>query len=108
MLDKMAVIGDKDSIFAFKAVGVEVFGADGEEQAKEHVKTLVKENYKVIFITEDLAEKLEDFLNRYRTRTYPAIIPIPKGGVAGGYAMNSLKRDMDKAIGADILFKDKK
>jgi V/A-type H+-transporting ATPase subunit F len=104
----MAVIGDKNSIFAFKAVGVEVFGADTETEAKEIVKTLAKENYKVIFITEDLAEKLEEFLNRYRTKTYPAIIPIPKGGTTSGYAMNSLRRDMDKAIGADILFKDKK
>lgn len=108
MSDKMAVIGDKDSIFAFKAVGVEVFGAEDEAEAKERIKSLTKENYKVVFITEDLAEKLEEFLNRYRTRTYPAIIPIPKGGQGTGYAMNSLKRDMDKAIGADILFKDKK
>lgn len=108
MSDKMAVIGDKNSIFAFKAIGVEVFGADGETEAKERVKHLAKENYKVIFITEDLAEKLEDFLKRYRSMPYPAVIPIPKGGASSGYGMESLKRDMEKAIGADILFKDKK
>lgn len=108
MSDRMAVVGDKDSIFAFKAVGVEVFGVETDTEAKERIRTLAKENYKVIFITEDLAEKLEEFLNRYRTKTYPAVIPIPKGGQGTGYAMNSLRRDMDKAIGADILFKDKK
>lgn len=108
MSDKMAVVGDKDSIFAFKAVGVEVFSAETENEAKERVKALAKENYKVIFITEDLAEKIEEFLGRYRTKTYPAVIPIPKGGRGTGYAMNSLKRDMDKAIGADILFQDQK
>lgn len=108
MSDKLAVIGDKNSIFAFKAVGVEVFGADTESEAKERIKNLARENYKVIFITEELAEKLEEFLKRYRTAAYPAVIPIPKGGVSSGYGMESLKRDMEKAIGADILFKDKK
>lgn len=108
MSDKLAVVGDKNSIFAFKAVGVEVFGADTEAEAKERIKFLAKENYKVIFVSEDLAEKLEEFLNRYRTATYPAIIPIPKGGVSNGYGMESLRRDMEKAIGADILFKDRK
>lgn len=107
MSDKMAVVGDKDSVFAFKAVGVEVFPAETEEEAKERVRTLARENYKVIFITEDLAEKIEEFLNRYRTKAYPVVLPIPKGGQSTGYAVNSLKRDMDKAIGADILFKDK-
>ena len=108
MSDKMAVVGDKNSIFAFKAIGVEVFGADTEAEAKERIKYLAKENYKVIFITEDLAEKTEDFLDRYRVQPYPAIIPIPRGGESTGYAMTSLRRDMEKAIGADILFKDNK
>lgn len=108
MSDKMAVIGDKDSIFAFKAVGVEVFGAETDAEAKTQIKKLAKENYKVIFITEDLAEKLEEYLDRYRTAPYPAVIPIPRGGASTGYAMTSLKRDMEKAIGADILFKDNK
>ncbi len=108
MSDKMAVIGDKDSIFAFKAVGIGVFGASTEGEAKERLKELVKENYKVIFITEDLAEKLDGFLERYKSSPYPAVIPIPRGGASAGFAMKSLKRDMEKAIGADILFKDGK
>jgi len=107
MYNKIAVIGNKDSVFAFKAVGIDVFDADGAEKAKENVKKLAQDGYKVIFITEDLAEQIEEFLNKYKVKTYPAIIPIPKGGKSSGYAMNGLKRDMEKAIGADILFKDK-
>lgn len=108
MSDKMAVVGDKDSIFAFKAVGVSVFGADSADEAKERIRGLVKEGYSVIFITEDLAQKLESFLKRYRTEPYPVIIPIPSGGESTGYAMESIRGDMEKAIGADILFKEKK
>ena len=106
--EKMAVVGDKAAIFAFKAVGVEVFGAENESEAKDTVKKLAAENYKVIFIAEELAKPLESFLERYRTLPYPAVIPIPTGAKSDGYAMESLKKDMEKAIGADILFKDKK
>lgn len=107
MYDKIAVVGNKDSVFAFKAVGVDVRGASSADEAKNAVKKLAAEGYKIIFITEDLAEQTQDFLDRYKTKTYPAVIPIPKGGESTGYAMNGLKKDMEKAIGADILFKDK-
>lgn len=102
MYDKMAVIGDKDSVFAFKAVGVDVFGASDAEEAKAHLKA-VQNDYKVIFITEDLAEALEEQLKKYRSSPYPAIIPIPRKGKGSGYAMRGLRSDMEKAIGADIL-----
>lgn len=106
MYDKIAVVGNKDSVFAFKAVGIDVADAGSADEAKEAVKKLASDGYKVIFITEDLAEETEEFLNKYRTKTYPAIIPIPKGGESTGYAMSGLKKDMEKAIGADILFKN--
>lgn len=107
MSDGIAVVGNKDSVFAFKAVGIDVFDAADAEGAKSAVKELAHRGYKVIFITEDLAEQTEEFLNKYRAKAYPAIIPIPKGGKGTGYSMNGLKKDMEKAIGADILFKDK-
>lgn len=104
MYDKMAVIGDKDSIFAFKAVGIEVFGVDTAEEAKTRLKEL--RDYKIIFVTEDLAEQLGETLRQYRESPYPAVIPIPRKGRSSGYAMQGLRSDMEKAIGADILFKD--
>ena len=35
MYNRVGVIGDGDSILAFKAVGMEVFAADSGEQARE-------------------------------------------------------------------------
>jgi len=107
MYNKIAVVGNKDSVFAFKAVGIDVSDAQSADEAKEEIKKLAAKGYKVIFITEDLAEQAEEFIEKYKAKTYPAIIPIPKGGESTGYAMNGLKKDMEKAIGADILFKDK-
>jgi len=106
MYDKMAVIGDKDSIFAFKSVGAEVYGTNNPLQARDYVKMLAKNGTKLIFITEDLAAQMEDVLQKYKSKTYPTIIPIPKQGKTTGYGMKGLKKDMEKAIGADILFRE--
>ena len=48
---KVAVIGDKDSILAFKALGVEVYTAIDGTDAKKTIKDLAKKEFGVIFIT---------------------------------------------------------
>ena len=95
MSEKMAVIGDKDSIFAFKAVGVEVFGAADESEAKERLKALVKENYKVIFLTEDLAQALQ-----YSDR----VAVLAEGGLAAFDAPQALFAAgvLDKVFGVTL------
>ena len=102
---KIAVIGDKDSILAFKAVGVETFAANGVFEANDILKKL-KDDYAVIFITEDLAEQIADTLDKLKSRAYPAVIPIPGSLGSNGFGLKNIHRDVEKAIGADILFGD--
>ena len=47
MYNKIAVIGDKDSVLAFKSVGVEVFDATTAEQAQNLIKKLSQRDYAV-------------------------------------------------------------
>ena len=74
--NKIAVLGDKDIILAFKAVGADVFSANGYFEAAEKMKKLARE-YAIIFVTEDIAEQIADVIARYKSRPYPAVIPIP-------------------------------
>lgn len=100
--DKIAVIGDKDSILAFKAVGVDVYPVRNEFDSADTLKKLAR-TYAVIFITEDIAEKIPDVLKRYKTRPYPAVIPIPGAQGSTGLGMKGISDDVEKAIGTDIL-----
>ncbi|MBO8424446.1 MAG: V-type ATP synthase subunit F [Firmicutes bacterium] len=104
--NKIAVIGDKDSVLAFRALGVDVFDARTDAEAEDRLKKLARE-YSVIFITEDIAERISDIVARYKTRPYPAVIPIPSAQGSTGYGMRGLSKDVEKAIGSDILFGDK-
>ena len=103
---KIAVIGDKDSVLAFKAVGVETFCSNGMFETNDLLKKL-KDGYAVIFITEELAEQVEETLNKLKSRAYPAVIPIPGSLGTNGFGLKGIKRDVEKAIGADILFDER-
>lgn len=100
---RIAVVGDKDSVLAFKALGLEVFPVNTTEEAETTVKQLARE-FAVIFITEQVAQQIGHLISRYKTRPYPAVIPIPSSEGSSGFGMDGIRKDVEKAIGADILF----
>lgn len=104
MNNKIAVIGDKDSVLAFKAVGVEVFDAQTAAQAQNLIKKLSREQYAVLFLAEDLAAQIPDVLAKAKTQPFPAVVPIPTGGNSNGFGMKGIKNDVEKAIGIDVIF----
>ena len=101
---KIAVMGDRDSIYGFAAVGLEPVVAEEAEDAAEKLCRLAESDYAVIYITEALAEKIEKEIARYADRPLPSIILIP--GVSGntGSGLRSVKRSVERAIGSDIIF----
>lgn len=104
MANKIAVIGDKDSVLAFKSVGVEVFDATTPQQAQQLIKKLSREQYAVLFLAENLAEQIPDVLDKAKTQPFPAIVPIPTTSESSGFGMRGIKNDVEKAIGVDIIF----
>ncbi len=102
---KIAVIGDKDSILGFKTIGVETFPVTSSEAALSSLKKLVSENYGVIFITEELARELEDIIADLNKRYLPAVVLIPNSKGTLGIGIQQIKKNVEKAIGADILFR---
>lgn len=104
MYNKIGVLGDGDSILAFKAIGVDAFEIYDIEKAKDTIFELSRSGYAIIFITENLAQQLGSTLKKYKTKPYPAIIPIPSTSGSSGYSMQSIRNDMEKAIGSNILF----
>ena len=58
---KIGVVGDKDSVLAFKAIGIDVFPVVEVEEARKTIDKMAREQYAVIFITEQLA-KDSDFV----------------------------------------------
>ena len=101
---KIGVIGDRDSALGFKAVGLDVFPCTTVDEAKKTLREIMKEKYAIIFITENLAKDMREAMDQYKDQQLPAIIPIP--GMDGNYGVGfgNLKKSVERAIGADILF----
>lgn len=101
---KIGVIGDRDSVLGFKALGLDVFPCHQGEEAKKTLNQLAKDQYAIIYITEDLAAELTKDIDKYKDSRLPAIIPIPNKSGASGTGMDSVRKSVERAVGADILF----
>ncbi len=103
MTGKIAIIGDGDSIMVFRAAGVATFPAENEGKAREVLRKVAKD-YQIIFLTEELAKPLTEFLKRFDEEPYPVILSIPSKNGSTGYGTELLKSAMERALGVDILF----
>jgi len=103
-MHKIGVIGDKQSVLGFKAVGLDVFDCDSDIEAKQTLKQIAKDNYAIIYITEHIYKDIKDDINEYNSMRLPAIIPIPSINGSLGIGVSSIKKAVEKAVGADILF----
>ena len=103
---RIAVIGDRDSIYGFAALGLDVFPISDSAEGSRTLKSLVESEYAVIYITEALAAELERELDHFRQLPLPAIIPIP--GIIGnnGMGIKMVKKSVEQAVGSDIIFND--
>lgn len=104
MSKKIGVIGDKVSTLGFKAVGLSVYPVENAQEAREILDRIAKDNYAIIYITEKLCKDMVEELEKYKDKHVPAIIPIP--GIDGSYGigLDILKKSVERAVGADILF----
>lgn len=101
---KIGVIGDKQSVQGFKAVGLNVFGCSTKEDAKNILKKIANEDFAIIYIMDDFYIELLDTIYEYNEIRLPAIIPIPGMNGSTGIGFDNIKKAVEKAVGADILF----
>ena len=102
-MPEIAMIGDKDSILGFKALGVEVFSVNTKDESTEALRKIIEEEYKVAFITEQVAPSPEEIAGIIGERTFPVVTMIPSNRGATGLAMQRLQAMVRRAAGADIL-----
>ena len=100
---KIAVMGDRDSVLGFRALGLEVFPVEDPTEGRRTLHRLARNDYAVIYITEQLASQLSSEIQRYKDNVTPAIILIPGKSGSLGLGANALQSAVERAVGADIL-----
>ena len=99
---KIAVLGDRDSVMGFKALGLDTFFVEEADEARHTLHRIAKEEYAIIYVTEQLAQLIPADIARYKTETTPAVILIPGKTGSLGLGAQALQTAIERAVGADI------
>lgn len=100
---KIGVVGDKDSVLAFKAIGIDVYPVVEAEEAQKTVDRMAIDKYAVIFVTEQVAKDIEETIERYNREILPAVILIPSNQGSLNIGMQRIRDNVEKAVGVNIL-----
>jgi len=113
---KIAIVGNKDAILGFKALGLKTYDANGAQEAVKVLYNLKAEQitnektgetlpaYAIIFITEDLAMDIsKDDYKKLSQEALPAIIPVPGTKGTTGYGIKRIGKMVEQAVGSDIF-----
>ena len=93
-MSRIAFIGDRDSVWGFRALGM---------TAREALAGVVRDGHAIIFVTEDVYETCSEEIAAYRDQALPTITVLP--GVRGSRNLmaGEIHRAVSAAVGADIL-----
>lgn len=102
---KIAVLGGRETVMGFKALGLEVFPVADDKQAHETFRQLARdsEEYAIIYVEETFAKALASEIDKYKDSPSPAIILIPGRDGSLGLGRSALQAAVERAVGSDIL-----
>ena len=102
-MSKIAFIGDRDSVWGFRAFGIAAFPVAGPEEARAAFATAVEGAHAIIFVTEDVYEACAEQVAKYRDLALPTVTVLPSVTGSRGLAAKEIHGAVSAAIGADIL-----
>ncbi|MDD5015137.1 MAG: V-type ATP synthase subunit F [Atribacterota bacterium] len=104
-MHKIAFIGNRDTIIGFKLLGISLFPINKKDEVIEILNKLIKEEYAVIFVTEEIACQIVNEIEILQKTSFASITVIP-GKLEKKYlGQKILRKNIEKAIGTDILFR---
>ena len=99
---KIGVVGEESVIKGFLSLGFMIRSVTNAMQAMDAIEDLKNESCAVVYVTGNFYEKID--AEKYKTDPVFTVIPIPTPNDNSTLGENRLKRYVEKAVGADILF----
>lgn len=100
---KVAIVGEKDTVYAFGMLGMNVFYTLDDSQTRQLIKEIIDDHYGIIFITDKVAKRIPDVIKKYEDDFMPAFIMIPSDQESASLGLQAIQDNMKKAIGRNIL-----
>lgn len=108
MLDKslpMAAVGSYDSILPFKAIGLDVIVITDENRDSlgQIMNKFARSGYAALFVEESLFASNQEAVDEVNESTDMCIIPVPNQSGSMGVGLNSIRKNVERAVGMDIF-----
>ena len=102
---KIGVLGGRETVMGFKALGLNIFPVETEEEAKHVLREITREEeqYAIIYVEENLAKALQHEIDKFKDVPTPAIILIPGRDGSMGLGLSALQAAVERAVGTNIL-----
>ena len=102
---KIGVMGGRETVMGFKALGLDTYPVDDLEEARHVFREITREEaqYAIIYVEENLAQGLQAEIDRFKDVPTPAIILIPGRDGSLGMGLQALNSAVERAVGTNIL-----
>lgn len=102
-MHNIGVIGKREEVLKFKAIGFKSFAAENFSQAKEALIKCINDDFAIIYVSETFALELMQIMDMYSEQVLPAIIPIPGMGENKHIGSKNIDKAVERAVGSNIL-----
>ncbi|MDQ7795053.1 MAG: V-type ATP synthase subunit F [bacterium] len=104
-MPKVGFVGGPEAAAVFRPLGLDVAEVEDGSGAEQALERMAGGEHALVFIEEELGIGLADTIARLKRRPLPVISLVP--GVRGsrGTAREAIRKMVERAVGADILFK---
>ncbi len=102
-MSKIAFIGDRDSVWGFRAFGIAAIPVADVEGARRAFAAAVRADHSIIFVTENVYEACAEQIAEYRDAPLPTVTVLPNVTGSRGLAATEIHGAVSAAVGADIL-----
>jgi len=111
LAERIAVIGNPDSVSYFKILGCTIFETRDGKLSDEYITRLKQDRFEIIFVTEEIFLEYKDFFRGGIDKDGPVVTIIPdiRGAVwkegkpsSSGVSLDETRQAVIRAVGQDI------
>ncbi|MFQ6069765.1 MAG: V-type ATP synthase subunit F [Candidatus Aminicenantales bacterium] len=103
MYERVAVVGEKDLVFAFRALGFEVFSPENKDEAKKVMLKLEKEKYAFCLLHQKFLHWVEEERKELSRKMCPVVVVFSDFREARDMVGPLLREIAVRATGSDLL-----
>ena len=107
-MSRAAIIGDRDLVSVFSALGFETLFVSDKQQVEQALRKAVDQKLSPVYILERWAEQVLKIIEELREKEAAVIVYIPDHKGTIGLGWQRVRESSIRAIGTDTIFGEKK